>query len=60
MRQAVVQTVEDGRTETFQSTMVTLDLINQKLLIFQRLDPHSAKEIQFDLRTLDHKEFLVN
>jgi hypothetical protein len=60
MRQAVVQKIEDGRTETFQSTMVTLDLVNQKLLIFQRLDSHNAKEIQFDLRTLDQKEFLVN
>lgn len=57
---AVVEHVKGPLAGQIQYGMVTLDLVHQKMTIFQRLNAPTAKEIQFDLKTLDQKEFLVD
>jgi len=57
---AVVEQVEGSKVQQMTEGTVTLDLVSRKMTIFQRLNAHTAKEIQFDLKTLDQKEFLVD
>ena len=59
-KEAVVEQLKGPSAGQIQMGTVTLDLVQQKLTIFQRLGVRTAKEIQFDLKTLDQKEFLVD